>query len=433
MLLLILLHSLSLTEQVQKAASAKQSPAAGTSPVWAKHEAEPLEAFQPPPQSASPLPAPAAQRNRSHVADALAAESSSQRASPSISVETPTTSLAPWAKEPAEAHKQPSLREIQEAEARRAAKQEEIIAAARRAALEKELATLATQAIQPAPGLPSSSNWATTESPATPSSAASAWIKPTAGKVASGGSVTKKTLQQIQKEEEALARKQRAAALTASSAAGVSSTASAAQALASGKRYADLASKVAAGAPASPANSAWTTVGASGKVKLPVSSTPTGVRAASASPAPAAVVAKPKAAVALRSTTTTSVPNALEEFNKWAVSELASDLNKGIPVDDFVQGLMSFPSDLDVITEAVHSVSQTIDSRHFAEEYVRRRALAEKGKFVEASNVSSGHHAGGSESKGWSEVARRGPVVPKVQEESNMFKIVPSKKKAGKK
>jgi len=93
---------------------------------------------------------------------------------------------------------------------------------------------------------------------------------------------------------------------------------------------------------------------------------------------------------------------------------------------------MNFPSDIDVITEAVHSVSQTMDSRHFAEEYVRRRALAEKGKIVEMAGIPSAHHAA-SESKGWSEVARKGPIsAAKAQEESNAFKIVPAKKKGKK-
>lgn len=314
---------------MQQAASAKQSPAPTQSP-WAKIDTSIPEPF-PPPQSSSPLPAPAARRNRSHVADALAAESSSARASPSV--ETPSSSLAPWARETSDAPNKPSLREIQEAEGRRAAKQEEIASAARRAALEREIATLATQAAAPAPGLPSSSNWATVESPATPASAASAWTKPAVGKVTAGGSATKKTLQQIQKEEEALARKQRAAAIAVSNATVASAVAGAAQALSSGKRYADLASKAAAAVP--PASTgAWTTVGASGKVKAPVALVPvTGLRSTSspAPPAVAAAAARPKPTPApVRPATTTSAPNALAEFNKWAVHELAHDLNKGI-------------------------------------------------------------------------------------------------------
>jgi len=256
----------------------------------------------------------------------------SARASPST--ETLSASLAPWAREAVEAPKQPSLREIQEAEARRAARQEGIAVAARRAALEKELATLATQAIAPAPGLPSSSTWATIESPGTPASATSAWAKPTVGKVVVGGSVTKKTLQQIQKEEEALARKQRAAATAATNASVASAVAGAAQALSSGKRYADLAGKAAAAVPPVSTGS-WTTVGASGKVKTPATPVATVGMRSTSSPVPVAAVRSKPVITASKAAATVSAPNALVEFNKWAIHELAHDLNKDI------QGMLS--------------------------------------------------------------------------------------------
>lgn len=109
-----------------------------------------------------------------------------------------------------------------------------------------------------------------------------------------------------------------------------------------------------------------------------------------------------------------------------------------ILVDDFVQNLLNFPLDTDLITEAVHMSSRTVDSRHFAEEFVRRRALADKGKLAEPSvnsisattggTVSSGSEKAGS--GGWSEVARKGP--PQKVEEST-FKIVAAKKKGTKK
>jgi len=81
-----------------------------------------------------------------------------------------------------------------------------------------------------------------------------------------------------------------------------------------------------------------------------------------------------------------------------------------------------------------------MDSRHFAEEFVRRRALAEKGK-MEAGAVSVGGESksGGS---GWSEVARKGGVAGGVsggaqpmkekEEASSAYKIV-AKKGKGKK
>lgn len=107
-------------------------------------------------------------------------------------------------------------------------------------------------------------------------------------------------------------------------------------------------------------------------------------------------------------------------------------------VEDFVQGLLTFPNELDVITEAVHSVSNTLDSRHFAEEFLRRRALAEKGKMdpaLSSASSQSAHANGGKGASGggggWSEVARKGPVSAAPKEDSSAFKIVAAKKKGG--
>ena len=324
---------LSLTEQVQKAAaSSQQSPAVQPQSPWAKVEPGLPQPF-PPPQSTTPLPAPAAQRNRQHVAEALTAESRSRSQTPSV--ETPSATLAPWAKELNEASKGPSLREIQEAEARKAAQQEEIAAAARRAVAEQERQNQ-PHSVAPAPGLPSSSTWARASSPATPTAPGpSAWAKPIAGKpsVATPATTTKRTLAQIQKEEEA--RKQRAAAATAAAAA---ANVSGVPVLASGKRYADLASKIISTGPQAPGG-AWTTVGAGGKLKTPTSATTPsapGLRAASTGtvPAPAPVV-KPKATpVATRSTTLggplSGQQNATDEFQKWAKGALNKSLSSTI-------------------------------------------------------------------------------------------------------
>lgn len=317
---------LSLTEQVQKTQSTKQSPA--QSP-WAKVDTNLPQPF-PPPQSQSPLPAPAAQRKQ-NVADALAMDSRSQSATPSV--ETPSASIAPWAKEAVEAPKGPSLREIQAAEAKKAAQAEELAAAARRAVLEKELIAQATAAA-PAPGLPLTSTWASGASPVTPSASStpSAWAaKQAAGKVAASTG-SKKTLQQIQKEEEA--RKQRAAAAVAAS----SPVAGAPPSLSSGKRYADLASKhVAIPPPLTATTGAWTTVGASGKVKTPLTPTAPTIATRSTSNVGAPVLTKPKVApaqVASRSVTmgsqTGGQPNALDEFKKWAGGELKNHIQQGL-------------------------------------------------------------------------------------------------------
>ena len=318
---------LTLTEQVQKAASAKQSPAP-VQQAWAKVDTGIPQPFPPAP-SQSPLPAPAAQRtSRQTVAEHLNAESRSRSQTPSV--ETPTT-VAPWAKEPAGPPKGPSLREIQEAEAKKAAEQEELAAAARRAALQKELElqTAAAAAAPPAPGLPSSSTWAATS--ASPvSSGTSAWAKAAQPKPASTAA---KSMAQIQKEEEARKRRVAAAAAQAQAVAMASVPSPA-----GGKSYANLAGKVmppSAQASAAPGNSAWTTVGAGGKTKLPAAPSPApAARVPSASMMPAVqpmMSAAVKKAPSRSATLTGSgAVNAQEEFRKWAINELRPDLNPGL-------------------------------------------------------------------------------------------------------
>jgi PERQ amino acid-rich with GYF domain-containing protein len=316
----------SLTEQVQKAASVKQSPAPASSP-WAKVDTSLPQPFPPAP-SQSPLPAPAAQRNRSHVADALHAESRSRSQTPSA--DTPSASVAPWAKEPAESSRGPSLKEIQEAEAKVAAEAEALAAEARRVAFERELAQVQLSTA-PAPGLPLTSNWASsnTASPAT-GVAPSPWAK--AAKVVATPT-TAKSMAQIQKEEEARKKRLAAAAITQAAVAAAVVGAAPAQQTAGGKRYADLASKVASSStPASPipgGGSAWTTVGASGKVKTPLPApTPVNNRVASSSVLPPVVAVKKT--VPTRATAGPLAVNAIDEFKKWAVNELKHDLNKSV-------------------------------------------------------------------------------------------------------
>ena len=314
-------EALSLTEQVQKAASAKQSPAPQS--PWGKVETGMPQPFPPPP-SQSPLPAPAAQRSRHNVAEALTAESRSRSETP---VETPT-SIAPWAKEPTEAPKGPSLKEIQELETKKAAQREAEETAARRAAFEKEM-MVQSMAPQPQPGLPTSSTWGSGQSPVTPGSAgASAWTKPFTGKTTGSGSASQgKTLAQIQKEEEA--RKKMAAAKASTTAAAGASTA---PPLSSGKRYADLAGKNAAPQPT--VGGAWTTVGANGKVKAnALAAAPPPSRVASGNALPTAAPRPKPTTVPSRSAAmggATSQANAQEEFKKWAITELRPDLKGNI-------------------------------------------------------------------------------------------------------
>ena len=316
---------LSLSEQVQKAA-AKQQPNSQPQSPWAKVESGLPQPF-PPPQSSSPMPAPTPQRNRQSVADALNAES--QTPSQADSIETLGAALAPWAKEPAEGSKGPSLKEIQAMEAKNAAQKEEVAVAARRALAEQERLSQQNQPVAPAPGLPSSANWASSISPAVPTTTgASPWAKPVAGKpaVATPVAGAKKTLAQIQKEEEA--RKNRA---TAAAAANATANATANTVLAGGKRYAELASKASVPVPLT-TSAAWTTVGASGKVKTPTAPAP-GLSTKSTSGGivqPSASTAKPKPIV----TTSTKGPGnqqlANQEFQKWTKSALSKGLNSNM-------------------------------------------------------------------------------------------------------
>ena len=314
----------SLIQQVQKAAaaSAQLHTNAVVDAPWGQIDSM-LPAHGLPPISASPLPAPAAQRSR-NVADTLVAESRSQNQTP---IETPSTSLAPWAERSSEAPKGPSLKEIQEAEARKAAQQEGIAAAARRAQADQERMI---QPAAPAPGLPSTSTWAASTSPATPTTPGiSVWAKSASGKPAAPAANAKKTLAQIQKEEET--RKQRAAAA-------VAQKSNAAPVAAGGTRYADLASKIATPSPTSPA-SPWTTVGSSGKAKAPatVVATPQAVPRATGAVAPGLTTAArsklPATHPARSSAALTNQSKAADEFTKWTKSALGKGLNNNMNGD----------------------------------------------------------------------------------------------------
>lgn len=86
--------------------------------------------------------------------------------------------------------------------------------------------------------------------------------------------------------------------------------------------------------------------------------------------------------------------------------------------------------------EAVHSASTTIDSRHFAQEYLRRHKLADKG-IVDTSHThtSSPLEAKAGTGDGWNTVAKKGIQNTAQQQEtldSGMFKVVAAKKKGGK-
>ncbi|KID76531.1 GYF domain-containing protein mpd2 [Metarhizium brunneum] len=419
--------TLSLTQQVQKAQAAA---AASVQPV----EPDMPMPF-PPPSSATPLPAPTAQRARSNLPEQY---SRSQSGTPDAAQPPP---LAPWAKEPGqEGTKGPSLKEIQEAEARKAAKAEEAAAALRKAAIEQEAALMREKerqaAAAAAAGLPATSTWGH----GSPVSASSPWTKPGTNKGTSSGPTTsssassKKTLAEIQREEEF--RKQKAKDTASQSGMPVNVS----------KSYANLAGKPnplpspSLPQAASPSIAGWATVGAGGKVKVPNGPAAAQVpRSLSSSnikaqaPTPGRPISKPASTVGSVGGKAEPANVAMEEFNKWTVRELSRG---GLKCDltSLQADLNMFPLDSSIIADAVYASSTTMDGNRFAAEYVRRKKLAEKGVVEKQSpgEAAKTAAAGG----GWSEVAKRsGSAQPKDADagiQGAGFKVVPSRKKGKK-
>jgi PERQ amino acid-rich with GYF domain-containing protein len=334
--------TLSLTQQVQKTQAAA---AAAAQPV----EPDMPMPF-PPPSSSTPLPAPTAQRVRSNLPEQYSrSQSGTPDTTASATAQAPP--MAPWAKDPAhEAQKGPSLKEIQEAEALKAAKAEEAAAALRKAAMEQEMAVMrekekAAAAAAAAASLPATSTWGH----GSPVSATSPWAKPAAPKGPAPGltatvsaAAGKKTLAEIQREEEL--RKQRAREEAATQAEiqreedlrkqrareATSQTGTPTNAT---KSYANLAGKpnfaVAPGSqqstPPPPPGSGWATVGAGGKVKVPTGPAAQGrtVSVSNVKPISTLVkpVSKPQSISANGKADTGHV--AIDEFNKWVGRELS--------------------------------------------------------------------------------------------------------------
>ncbi|CAK7275385.1 kinesin-like protein [Sporothrix epigloea] len=445
--------SLSLTQQVQRTQA--EAAAAKRHGAQVEEATEPLQTdlpmpFPPPqgPVSGMPLAAPTAQRTRSTLPDQYAtsmSRSESPENGAAGAVQPPP--LAPWARDPgSENHRGPSLKEIQEAEAKTAAKAEEIAVAARKTAAEQEAALLRERekaAAMVAPGLPTSSTWGNGTPNATGSAIAappaSPWAKsasakpataaPAAGGVGTSASDKKKTLADIQREEEA--RKQKAKELAAQSPLSPSPYA--------GKRYADLAGRSqpaaapglsAATAAAVPAVAGWATVGAGGKVKTPaVATTARSVSAAVPTLKPVAAPTANRSVSRQVSAASGKVDGgaAMDEFNKWLHREVSRGIADDIDVNMFVDTLLQLPPDQSIISEAVYGSSKTMDGRHFAEEFIRRKKLADRGIVEKQANEVK--TAGG-----WSEVAKKGGNSAVQKEESTPagFKVVPSRKKGKK-
>lgn len=86
------------------------------------------------------------------------------------------------------------------------------------------------------------------------------------------------------------------------------------------------------------------------------------------------------------------------------------------------------PAEAEIISDSVYANSQTLDGRRFAEEFIRRRKLADKGI---ADPVSVSAFGDQNNSGGWSEVAKKGSYnAHKDEDNSNAaFKVVAPRKK----
>jgi PERQ amino acid-rich with GYF domain-containing protein len=430
--------ALSLTQQVQQTQAA--AAAAAAQPV----EPDMPMPFPPPASTGTPLPAPTAQRARSNLPEQYNRSQTGTPDSASVNAQPPP--LAPWAKDHgAESHKGPSLKEIQEAEARKAAKAEEAAAAQRKAILEQELREREKTAAASNAGLPATSTWGH----GSPAPAGSPWSKPGPSKTTSTVAPStpasgKKTLAEIQREEEL--RKQKASQATpqASTPTGVS------------KSYANLAGKpgqsiltnaasaaaAAAAATAPPPGSGWATVGAGGKVKVPTGPSSQSRSVSSTNIKPVTSPTKSTSKLVTPGNGKTDTGNAaMEEFNKWVNRELSRGITAVSDIATFQATLEILPLDAGLIADAVYGNSTTMDGRHFAEEFIRRKKLAERG-VVEKQPDNKGGNGGG-----WSEVAKKGgssnsaaiaasATATSPRDDAGMqaagFKVVPGRKKGKK-
>ncbi len=127
-----------------------------------------------------------------------------------------------------------------------------------------------------------------------------------------------------------------------------------------------------------------------------------------------------------------------------------------------MQSLLLLPSETEIISDSIYANSQTLDGRRFADEFVRRRKLADKGVLQDGSGTpgsagaaaAAGAGAGEGAGKGvggfaggagagnggaaaavgaggWSEVAKKGPAGAGGKDDagSTAFKVVAAKKK----
>ncbi|KAG8967345.1 hypothetical protein FRC03_010090 [Tulasnella sp. 419] len=333
-------------------------------------------------------------------------------------------------------HPQPaiSLRQIQEAEAKRNAEKKAEKENRTPKTPSASIGSITNSSAIEAPlswGLPqvgraNSTPAIATSSPSLSSSAAT----PAAAWTSKAPQAAKKSMKEIQEEEEARRRKdpsviqqQRDPNVLVS---------------AGPKRgYADSA-KSSAPNPAS--GGAWTTVGAGGKSNGPNASStssrpvapPTPQSRNTSIPTPSATMTPSPANSNKQSSSkwTDDVPPPSLEFIKW-MREALRGLT-GVNIDEFIQMLLSFPLDpsdavLEIISDSIYSNSSTLDGRRFAAEFVSKR------KADAANAASTTQNTGQASTNGGSRISLADVVKtqPKQAQSEWAYKVVKKKAKKG--
>lgn len=110
--------------------------------------------------------------------------------------------------------------------------------------------------------------------------------------------------------------------------------------------------------------------------------------------------------------------------------------NSFFAVDTFASTLMAFPLMPEIISDAIYANSKTMDGRHFAGEFIRRKRLAEKGIVEKQPVISPSTDTLSSSAGGWNEVAKKSSHKDSAIDSNSIqgagFKVVPSRKKGKK-
>jgi PERQ amino acid-rich with GYF domain-containing protein len=97
---------------------------------------------------------------------------------------------------------------------------------------------------------------------------------------------------------------------------------------------------------------------------------------------------------------------------------------------------MAFPPIPEIISDAIYSNSKTMDGRHFAQEFIRRKKLAEKGVVEKQPANGPAVDTQSSSAGGWNEVAKKSNHKDTASDSGSIqgagFKVVPSRKKGKK-